>query len=189
MTFHLNLDGYTFSEGGLGTDMGIIRNMVLKTTIKKALLDVTEQIETFSNNTGNVLSFGEAVMEYFEYCHIDKEVRAESWEATFANMVSIWALRTMPQSPSNQNGYLIQTSKEGTILVSLLAEWVISKGGSAANIYREFVPETKSAGSTEGYNLSEMIDCPNCQQRLRVPTDKTRLKMRCPRCQNSFYLK
>jgi hypothetical protein len=128
----------TVTEGGLEASMGILRSILFKTTIKKALLDVTEQIETFSTSMHSVSSFGEAVLAYFRYFQFDTKIQAETWEATFANMVMLRALSQMPQSSSNQPSYLIETPQEMATFVSLVTEWVVSKGGSAANIYREF---------------------------------------------------
>jgi glutaredoxin len=35
----------------------------------------------------------------------------------------------------------------------------------------------------------KVIDCPNCKTRLRVPKDKGKIKITCPKCSNSFIVK
>ena len=112
--------------------MGIVRNIALKTAIKKALLDVTDQIETLAKQMGQASSFGESVMTYLRSIQFDDELKAETWEATFAYIV---AMRAQSEMPSIN---LIQNQREGVIFVSLVSEWVAMKGGNAANIYREF---------------------------------------------------
>ena len=112
--------------------MGIIHNIAVKTAIKKALLYVDKQIETMRELPG-VDSFGEAVMIYAKRNQfVDKDLIAETWEATFFGLV---AKRAQGELPSD---YLIQNQKELTILVSLISEWVASRGGNTVNIYHEF---------------------------------------------------
>ena len=112
--------------------MGIIRNVVFKTAIKKALLDVTEQIETLAKQMRQASSFGESVMTYSRHNQFDDELKAETWEATFAKIVAMRAQSEMPSS------YLIQNQRELVVFISLVAEWVALRGGNVANIDREF---------------------------------------------------
>jgi uncharacterized membrane-anchored protein YitT (DUF2179 family) len=58
----------------------------------------------------------------------------------------------------------------------------------AATILTEIKDQVSS---TAGNRFSKIIDCPNpnCLQKLRVPTDKMHSKLRCPRCNNFFYLR
>jgi hypothetical protein len=112
--------------------MGIMRNIVLKTAIKKALVDVTDHIETMTKQSGYVSSFGESVKEYISYIPASADLKAETWEGSFARMI---AVRAQSEMPSSQ---LIQNQNEQSLLVSLIAEWVTSKGGNATNVYREF---------------------------------------------------
>ena len=109
--------------------MGIIRNVSLKTAIKKALLDVTNHIEQMTRQSYN---FGERVMEYVSYIPASEKLQAETWEGSFARMIAVRAQNEMPSSQ------LIQNQNELAILVSLIAEWVASKGGNVTNVYQEF---------------------------------------------------
>ena len=116
-----------------GGNMGFIRNIALKTAIKKALLDVTSQIEEMGRRLPEISSFGELVMIYAKYSpHIDKNVLGNTWESTFYGLIATHAQNEMPSS------YLIQDQRELAILTSLVTEWVASKGGNVANIYKEF---------------------------------------------------
>jgi|GEM_PF-6994209 len=113
--------------------MGIIRNIALKTAIKKALLDVTSQIEEIGKRLPEISSFGELVMIYAKHNPlIDKNVIADTWESTFFGAVATHAQNEMPSS------HLIQDQRELAILVSLVTEWVATRGGNVANIYKEF---------------------------------------------------
>lgn len=112
--------------------MGIIRNLVLKTAIKKALVDVTDHIEKMTKQSGHVSSFGEMVKEYLSYIPASADLQAETWEGSFARMI---AVRAQSEMPSSQ---LIQNQEEKAVLISLITEWVASKGGNATNVYREF---------------------------------------------------
>lgn len=112
--------------------MGLIRNLVLKTSIKKALIDVTNHIETMTKQTGHVSSFSERVKEYINYIPASANLEAETWEGSFARMIAVRAQSEMPSIN------LIQNQNELAILISLIAEWVASKGGNVSNVYREF---------------------------------------------------
>jgi len=112
--------------------MGIIRNIALKTAIKKALLDVTDHIESTTKQSDNVSSFGARVTEYLSYLPASSDFVAGTWEGSFARMI---AVRAQSEMPSNQ---LIQNQNDLAVLVSLVTEWVVSKGGNAANVYQEF---------------------------------------------------
>ena len=113
--------------------MGIIRNIALRTAIRKALLDVDKEIEAMRPKLPSVGSFGEAVMIYAKHNpSIDKDLIAGTWEGTFCGIV---AHRAQKEMPSN---YLIQSQQELAKLISLISEWVASHGGNAINIYREF---------------------------------------------------
>jgi hypothetical protein len=108
---------------------GIITNIVLKTAIKKALLDVTNHIEQMTRQSSN---FGERVMEYVDNIPTSENLKAATWEGSFARMI---AVRAQNEVPSSQ---LIQNQNDLSLLVSLIAEWVASKGGNVTNVYREF---------------------------------------------------
>jgi len=134
--------------------MGIIRNIALKTAIKKALLDVDKEIQAMRLKLPGVGSFGEAVMIYAKP-FIDKGLIAETWEGHFFGIV---AQRAQMEMPSN---YLIQSQPELTKLVSLISEWVASRGGNTINIYSEFggnpdkpqlsPPEARKTDSEEAF--------------------------------------
>lgn len=108
--------------------MGIIRNIALETAIKKALLDVTNHIEEMTRQES---SFGNRVWEYIGYVHASAELEAETWEGSFTRMI---AVRAQNEMPSNK---LIQHQNDLAIMGLLIGEWVTSKGGDAANVYRE----------------------------------------------------
>src|SRR5262245_60462579 len=41
--------------------------------------------------------------------------------------------------------------------------------------------------SSAGANMKTILNCPGCQQKLRVPTDKgSLLQLRCPKCAHSW---
>jgi len=109
--------------------MGLFRNIAFKTAIKKALLDVTNHIEQITRQDS---SFGNRVREYISYMPDSTEIEGRTWEGSFARMVSFQAQSEMPSSA------LIQSQKDLALLMSLIAEWIASKGGNAANVYREF---------------------------------------------------
>lgn len=112
--------------------MGIFRNIAIKTAIKKALLDMTEQIEMFARQMHHGSSFGKSVLIYATYNQFPDDLKDETWEVTFAVMV-LW--RAQSEMPSSS---LIENQNEMVIFISLVTEWVASKGGNAANIYRKF---------------------------------------------------
>lgn len=113
--------------------MGIIRNIVLKTAIKKALLDVTKEIESLEKKIPQLSSFGEMVMVYAKHHpSVDKDLVDETWEATFFGIVTNRAQGEMPSS------YLIQNQSEMGLLVSLITQWVALRGGNLSNIYSKF---------------------------------------------------
>jgi hypothetical protein len=113
--------------------MGIIRNIALKTAIKKALLDVTKEIESLGKKIPQLSSFGEMVMVYAKHNpFVDKDLIEETWEGTFFGIVANRALRKMP------SGYLIQNQSELDLLFSVITQWVASKGGNLTNIYSKF---------------------------------------------------
>jgi tetratricopeptide (TPR) repeat protein len=113
--------------------MGIIRNIALKTAIKKALLDVTKEIESHGKTIPQASSFGEMVMAYARnHPSVDKESIEDTWEATFFRIVMSRAQAEMPSS------YLIQSQKELFLFISLVTEWVAMKEGDANNIHGPF---------------------------------------------------
>ena len=109
--------------------MGLFRNIAFKTAIKKALLDVTNHIEQITRQDS---SFDNRVREYISYMPDSTEIEGRTWEGSFARMVSFRAQSEMPSSA------LIQSQQDLALLMSLIAEWIASKGGNAANVYREF---------------------------------------------------
>lgn len=111
---------------------GIILNIALKTAIKKALLDVTNHIEAMTKQSGHVSTFGERVKEYICYMPDSADLKAATWEGSFARMIAVRAQSEMPSSP------LIQNQNDLTVLVSLIAEWVAAKGGDVTKVYQEF---------------------------------------------------
>lgn len=117
---------------GLEASMGIIRNIALKTAIKKALLDVTGQIEKLVKQMPQVSSFGQGVMTYLRHNQFPEDLKGETWEASFANIIAMRAQSEMPSS------YLIQDQKEMVVFISLVMKWVALRGGNAENIYRQF---------------------------------------------------
>lgn len=108
--------------------MGIFRNIALETAIKKALLDVTNNIEQM---TRSEISFGNRVREYISYLPALADLETDTWEGSFTRMITVYAQNEMP---SNK---LIQNQNDLVMLSSLIAEWVTSKGGNATNVYRE----------------------------------------------------
>ncbi len=117
------------SENKREQTTGIITNSALKTAIKKALLDVTNHIEQMTRQSSN---FGERVMEYVNNIPTSENLQAETWEGSFARMIAVRAQSEMTSSK------LIQNQNELAILVSLISEWVASRGGNVTNVYREF---------------------------------------------------
>ena len=112
--------------------MGIFRNIVVKTAVKKALLDVTNEIEEINKSLGNAYSFGDVVLFYAKNNpSIETDLIDETWEATFFGVVAHRAQSEMPSS------YLINNEKEFTVVVSLILEWVHSYGGDLSNITKK----------------------------------------------------
>ena len=113
--------------------MGFIRNYALKTAIKKALLEVSDPVEKIWEETPGISSFGEAFMVLARHSpYISDDLVTDTWEGTFMGVISTTAQSYLPSSP------LINSQKELATLVALVTEWVSVKGGSPANVYREF---------------------------------------------------
>jgi hypothetical protein len=98
--------------------MSIIRNILFKTTIKRALLKVTEYIEGLAKTMPEVQSFGKAVMIFSRQTQFDDLLKTfdgqkpQTWEAVFSALVLSYAYADMPKNPSNPTNYLIQNAKE-----------------------------------------------------------------------------
>jgi hypothetical protein len=117
--------------------MGLIRNFLIKTAIKKALKDLTKDIEDFGNNLQSIASFGKMVMGYAEFHpNGDKDLIEDTWEATFFGLVS---KRAAGEAPSI---YLVENQNELNTLVSLITQWISLRGGDLTNIYKEIAKIT-----------------------------------------------
>jgi hypothetical protein len=117
--------------------MGLIRNIVLKITIKRILLDVTEEIESVAAILGHAYSFRESVMGYLKHNQLMAAVESKTWEGSFGKII---AMRTQTEMSSNPP---LQNEKEMNVFLSLVAECVSSKGGNAANLYQAFLNESR----------------------------------------------
>jgi len=168
--------------------MGMIRNIVLKTAIKKALLDVTKEIESHGKDIPQSSSFGEMVMAYaMDHYVYYVDLIEKTWEATFFNIVSRHAQGEMPSSD------LIQSEKEMGLHISLITQWVALRGGNLKNIYSLFSNDENpniniEDDISEPANISgerTIITCTECSQKLRVPKNNN-IKITCKKCGQVF---
>ena len=116
--------------------MGFIRNLAVRTAIKKALLEVNNNIESLASYGEDLATtYGQYVEKYYENnpeIHaFRKEVSyADTWEGGFALLVASHANGEMPTAG------LVRSKNDLDVLNKLICEWVIRRGGQAINVSR-----------------------------------------------------
>jgi hypothetical protein len=110
--------------------VGFIRNTVLKTIIKEALLDVTESISRFQSVAG-MNSFGAALEKWAtEEGFSDKFFNNQPWEGKFLIIIlSVASKEVLIKTGSEFGG-----AKDSEILFKLVKNWVISLKGSPSRL-------------------------------------------------------
>lgn len=69
----------------------------------------------------------------------------------------------------------------GTILVGQAVNWIVMRESS-----EEGVAESDTASAAAAAVSSEVIQCGQCGQRMRVPLDRGQTKVSCPSCNDGF---
>lgn len=116
--------------------MGILRNLAVKTAIKKALLAVNEKMESLASPGEDMATtYGLYVEKYFEgnaeIQQFRKEVPfADTWEGAFTLLVASHANAEMPTAG------LIRSQSDRDMLTKLVCEWLGYRGGVPANVKR-----------------------------------------------------
>lgn len=113
--------------------MGFFTDLAVKTAIKKSLLDITSDIETYSKNISTFKSFGEAVSSYAKNSSfVGINSIYDEWELTLTSMVMNRAQSEMPSK------LMFCENSELEILKKVMCEWVSSKGGNPNHIKKVF---------------------------------------------------
>jgi hypothetical protein len=113
-----------------GAHVGFIRNTVLKTIIKEALLDVTESISRFQSLSG-MNSFGAALEKWAtEEGFSDKFFNKQSWEGQFLMII----LSVTSNEVLTKTGNAFGGAKDSEILFKLVRNWVIGLKGSPSRL-------------------------------------------------------
>src|SRR5262249_23601961 len=60
--------------------------------------------------------------------------------------------------------------------------------GLATPVYSGISPKIRLVRAGKGNSVKGAVTCPSCQRRLKVATDKTGAKLRCPKCNTRFVL-
>ena len=116
--------------------MGIIRNLAVKTAIKKALLTVNDSIESLASPGEDLATtYGLYVELFFNNNPDIQKLRegmpfSDTWEAGFTLLVVSHAHAEMPTAG------LIRSQKDRDQLNRLVCQWLSFRSGTSANVAR-----------------------------------------------------
>ena len=163
--------------------MGVFGNHLFKTAVKRNLADLAEGIVSLQHSQEEPVSFGEAVImmsrhEYYQPYLESGELVFNNWEQCYFGMVLIEAKKELASGRS-----LVYGSWEHTTLVDLVRRSLASYGGNPdeiLNLYAEENASGRDAGN------SQILPCPFCQTRIRIPLPPPAQQARCRGCNSQF---
>jgi hypothetical protein len=65
--------------------------------------NLLSDLQSYAMKSGHASSFGERTKEYLDYLPDSSELKAKTWEGSFARMIAVRAQKEMPSSELIQN--------------------------------------------------------------------------------------